>query len=288
MKKKTTIFLIMFLVLFVGNLIICYAQEVEPRDSFTDGFICEINTDGTRTYTIVGYESTIYTNIIPAEIDGYTVTRIADGAFKNKPQITGKIKLPDAIKSIGDEAFAGCVNITSISMGSNLKTIGDSAFANCTSLENVNFNNVQEIGNDAFFKCYSMVSGIEFPKTIKSIGDTAFYLSNVKEMKFQTVKAPTITEKTFEGAENLKIIAPKYSTGYTVEKYWPENIENYIIEGDINTDGIVNSADAAIVLEKYKYNNPTQKDLELADLNGDGLLNSADAAKVLSIYKYSK
>ena len=57
-------------------------------------------------------------------------------------------------------------------------------------------------------------------------------------------------------------------------------------KGDLNLDGLVNSADAAIALKLYKYNNWTDKQRVLGDLNEDELINSADAAAILKIYKY--
>lgn len=287
MNKRITAFFMVFLLVIGFGSSVCYAEETQPQDFFTDGFKCEVNNDGARTYTIIGYDSTIYTNIIPDVIDGFTVTRIGDGAFKGKPQLTGKVDLPDTLISIGNEAFSGCTNITSVTLGSNIKTLGDGVFAECSALESIEFNNVQEIGNDAFFKCYSLSPSMEMPKTLKSLGDTVFYMSSVTELIFQTTKAPTITEKTFEGSDEIAIKVPKYAQGYTVENYWPANVEEFVISGDLNSDGLVDSADAAIVLNLYKYSNATAKDINIGDLDGNGILDSADAAIILNIFKYS-
>lgn len=283
-RKIITIFMVFVLV--ISNICICYAEETDPQDFFTDGFKCEVNSDGPRTYTIVGYESTIYTNIIPEVIDGFTVTRIGDGAFKDKPQLTGKIDLPDTIISIGNEAFYGCTNITSMTLGNSIKQIGDSAFAGCSALEVLDLSSVEEIGTDAFFKCYSLTPNMVMPKTVKKLGNSIFDMSSVTEVKFQTTKAPTITESTFEGSE-LTIKVPKYSKGYTIENYWPESIEEYVIKGDLNVDGLVDSADSAIVLNLYKYSNAQTQDLDIGDMDDNGILDSADAAIILNIYKYS-
>ena len=285
MNKKIISLFMIFLVIF-GGVSICYAEETQPQDFFTDGFKCEINDDGPRTYTIVGYESTIYTNIIPDVIDGFTITRIGDGAFKNMPQFTGKINLPDTIISIGDDAFAKCTNITSIMLGSDIKKIGKSAFAECSALEDIELNGVEEIGDDAFFKCTSLTPSIIMPKTLKKLGNSVFDTTSVVEIFFQTSKAPTITPSTFDGT-SATIRVPKYSEGYTIENYWPENVKEQILKGDLNLDGLVDSADAAIVLNLYKYNNAKTQDIEIGDMDYNGILDSADAAIILNIYKYS-
>ena len=286
MMTKKTVSIFMIFLLVIGSSFKCYAEEIDSQDAFTDGFKCEVNNDGPRTYTIVGYESDIYTNIIPDVINGFTVTRIGDGAFKRKAQLTGKVKLPDSIISIGDEAFSGCTNISSITLGNGTKTIGNKAFAECSTLEKINLNSVEEIGDNALFKCYSLETSITMPKTLKKLGDNVFNMSSITEVTFQTTSAPTITEKTFDGS-NLQIYIPKYAQGYTVENYWPADVCEQVLKGDLNLDGLVDSADAAIVLNLYKYNNANLQDLEIGDMDENGILDSADAAIILNVYKYS-
>ena len=62
-------------------------------------------------------------------------------------------------------------------------------------------------------------------------------------------------------------------------------IEPVIQKGDISEDGFINAIDASIVLDRYKNNDATEKDFELADMNNDGMLNSIDAAMILDIFK---
>lgn len=58
-------------------------------------------------------------------------------------------------------------------------------------------------------------------------------------------------------------------------------------KGDINRDGLIDSADAAIVLNLYKYDNATEDDIKYGDMDANGILDSADAAMILNTYKYS-
>lgn len=67
-----------------------------------------------------------------------------------------------------------------------------------------------------------------------------------------------------------------------------DNLEGQsIIKGDINRDGLVDSADAAIVLNLYKYDNATEDDIKYGDMDANGILDSADAAMILNTYKYN-
>lgn len=57
--------------------------------------------------------------------------------------------------------------------------------------------------------------------------------------------------------------------------------------GDINQDGLVDSADAAIALNMFKYDSGTNIEKILGDVNEDMLIDSADAALILNIFKYN-
>lgn len=59
---------------------------------------------------------------------------------------TGSVEIPDyaaeqfALTKICDNAFNGCTEITSVSIGSEVEHIGKNAFAHCNSLDSVSFN----------------------------------------------------------------------------------------------------------------------------------------------------
>lgn len=53
--------------------------------------------------------------------------------------------------------------------------------------------------------------------------------------------------------------------------------------GDVNDDGVVNSADALILLNYTVGNNTKEFNLVKADINGDGNINSADALQILKV-----
>ncbi len=65
--------------------------------------------------------------VIPASIDGYPVTTIANEAFMNFTRLR-KVTLPDTITTIGDRAFYGCTNLSEIVPSQNINEIGEDAF----------------------------------------------------------------------------------------------------------------------------------------------------------------
>ncbi len=76
--------------------------------------------------------------------------------------------------TIAGSAFAGCISLTSVTIGNSVTTIGDSAFYNCTSLTSIIIpDSVTAIGNEAFYDCSSLTS-ITIPDSVTSIGGSAF------------------------------------------------------------------------------------------------------------------
>ena len=59
--------------------------------------------------------------------------------------------IPDDVTYIGDYAFRGCTNITSVTMGENVTKIGTSAFSGCKNCASFTIGeNVTNIGSWAF------------------------------------------------------------------------------------------------------------------------------------------
>ena len=95
---------------------------------------------------------------------------------------TGAISIPEAVTydgidyiviSIGDNAFGGCENVTSVTIPISVVSIGFSAFSYC-SLESITIpNSVTTIGNYAFGQCKSLTS-ITLPNSLSIIKATVF------------------------------------------------------------------------------------------------------------------
>lgn len=111
---------------------------------------------------------------IPAEIGGVAVTKIADGAFEWRDDIT-EIHIPDTVNEIGDEAFQFCDRLSRIHIPNSVLKIGEYAFGTCWSLKELRIpDSVVEIGEAAFYYCEHLEK-IYISKGIDQIGDWAFY-----------------------------------------------------------------------------------------------------------------
>lgn len=66
---------------------------------------------------------------------------------------------PASVVSIGDNAFAGCINLTNVSIGDNVTNIGGGVFYECVNLTNVTIGaGLASIGYDGFDQCYGLLA----------------------------------------------------------------------------------------------------------------------------------
>ena len=104
----------------------------------------------------------------------YTITAIGEDAFNGYSNFT-TITLPDRLKSIGDSAFSGCTGLTSITLPDSVTSIGRRAFSGCTSLTSITLpDSLESIGDFAFNGCTSLTS-IDLPESLTDVDSSAFY-----------------------------------------------------------------------------------------------------------------
>jgi hypothetical protein len=102
-----------------------------------------------------------------------TVASIGDYAFNGNTNLTS-VTIPNSVTSIGDSAFSVCINLTSLMIPNGVTSIGNYAFYDCTRLISVTIgNNVTSIGADAFNGCTKLTS-VTIPNSVTTIGDWAF------------------------------------------------------------------------------------------------------------------
>ena len=76
--------------------------------------------------------------------------------------------MPNSVTSIGNYAFRGCANLTSVTIGNSVTSIGDCTFECCTSLTSITIpDSVTSIGDSAFYNCSSLTSVIANYKAFK-------------------------------------------------------------------------------------------------------------------------
>lgn len=148
---------------------------------------------------------------IPAEINGIPIVAIADDAFSNvyheKYNGITSVDMSEAInlKSIGNDAFHFCENLTDVYLPDSVEMIGDNAFKQCNKLSNIDiqWNNLKSIGDSAFY--YINVTGSLNLESVEYIGDSAFAGTNIESIIIgENITA--ISDILFSGCRELKHI----------------------------------------------------------------------------------
>ena len=123
--------------------------------------------------TVIGCDPSLNEANIAAEINGYPVVSIADGAFSGRSSLIS-VTTPSSATSIGNYAFNYCTSLVSVEIPSMVSFIADYAFDGCSSLTSVFIpSSATSIGFCAFSGCSSLKS-IEIPSSVTSIGAYAF------------------------------------------------------------------------------------------------------------------
>ena len=163
---------------------------------------------------------------IPAELDGYTVTEIAENTFRDRPELT-KITLPDTLQRIGEDAFfntgyynnaanwqenmlyidqalisvpTGAAGEIAIREGTVL--LADNAMYNCKKITAVTLpSTIRYIGDYAMTNCKA-VAALNLPEGLLRLGKSA--LAGCKSIKTLYIPASlTDMDCEFEHYSNI-------------------------------------------------------------------------------------
>lgn len=142
------------------------------KNSSTDGNVYDIaapNADGVMIYYNFNWNKT-----------ALTVTYL----YPNTENYFGAVSIPESViygektypvTAVGNNAFSGCVNLTSVVIPKSVTSIGSGAFGSCSSLTSIAIpSGVTAIRDDTFKGCSNLTS-ITIPNSVTSIGFYAFY-----------------------------------------------------------------------------------------------------------------
>ena len=141
----------------------CGVQAAEFDYTVSDGQV-----------TITGWNASASGVVtVPAVVDGYPVTAIADYAFLQCVDLT-EVYLPDSVATIGEAAFWGCENLQTIHLPDTMTSLGFSAFAYCSNLNEIRIpDGISELPESLFLLCESLQT-VTIPGSVTVIGDFAF------------------------------------------------------------------------------------------------------------------
>ena len=245
---------------------------------------CNAIIETTSNTLIAGCKNTV----IPT-----SVTSIGDNAFAGCEELTS-IDIPTSVTSVGDNAFAWCYGLTSITLPNSVTSIGNSAFGCCHALVSVTMpNSVTVIRNNTFGECESLTS-VTIPNSVTSIEDYAFYdcsgLTSVTIPKSVT----SIGDNAFSGCNGLTSVKVELETPISIGSYTFPNSANATLYVPVGSKGAYEAADNwkefKEIVEYGAKENITFADANVKaicvqnwDTDGDGELSLDEAAAVTSI-----
>ncbi len=115
----------------------------------------------------------------------------------------GSYAVPKGVSSIGNGAFFGCYELTSVTIPDGVMRIGESAFFNCFRLTGVKLpRRMGNICESAFFGC-SRLSKVVIPQGVTEISDMAFKWCGLTGVTIPD-GVTRIGEEAFAGCESLE------------------------------------------------------------------------------------
>ena len=189
-----------------------YASDIEPIvDGSCSPNVKYLYNNSTQTLSIFGSGAmddfaegnapwNLYKEDIATVVIGNGVTNIGDNVFAGCSALTS-ITIPTSVTSIGDQAFKGCTSLPSITIPRGVTNIGQSAFADCTSLVSVTFataSQLASIGGSAFNNCRTLTTVVLPSTTPPTLGDDAFSGCTV----LNVIGVPIGTASTYRDAAN--------------------------------------------------------------------------------------
>ena len=183
--------------------------------------ILEYSNNANDTCDITGCSVTLSGDIVLPSLspNGKKVVSITAGVFTDS-KITSVI-LPDGLKHIGAEAFAGCGKLESIIIPDSVTYIGDKAFDYCSSLKSIDIpNSVTHIGDYAFKNCASLKS-ITLPASWDQTN--VFTRGNYILAKCYNLESLTLPYMQYD----LEFYFGPKPEGYVI----PDSLKNVVIQG---------------------------------------------------------
>ncbi len=147
-----------------------------------------------------------------------TIKGIKSDAFNPKEDHTpdnygeiGVLTIPGSVEFIGANAFANCKNLKDVTINDDKCSIlGDEAFSGCVKLSSVKFTSanskLETVGCMAFYN--TLLSDIVFPENVKLIGAGCLYYSGISSMTMGGLRNDTLTIEpyAFFGCDKLSAV----------------------------------------------------------------------------------
>jgi len=136
--------------------------DSQPTNTREKPYNVKLNvSDLIGSYTTTGNLSNILntnkTKYVKLDLSGSTITRIGESAFWGCTNLTSII-IPNSVTSMGGYVFAECINLTSVTIGNSVTSIETNTFTRCALTSVTIPASVTSIGDFAFEECTGLTS----------------------------------------------------------------------------------------------------------------------------------
>ncbi len=190
MKKRIALLCALFLV-FSAFPIVAGAEEFEIKDG--DLTIKYTVEDGKATIDFVWLTETWEELVVPAELDGYPVVKVAVNAL-------GNIRAERVVFAEGIEVLGNCLfeqsGVKEVVLPASVRVMEDNVFSNCSGLERVEFaEGLETVDGGIFYNC-PKITQVELPRSLRTVKGALFnYCESVTEIDIP------------EGVESIGLVA---------------------------------------------------------------------------------
>lgn len=173
----------------------------------------------------IGSDAFNNTSLQAVDLSGCSqLVSIGWGAFRDSRGL-GAVLLPASLQLLGENAFYNTVITTIDLSNTQVQDIKESTFNECRQLENIKLPaNLKTIGNSAFANCEKVAGMIELPATIVSVGETAFWGTQVPVVKCHTATPPAITSNSFGDKWEAAFVPEGCAEAYKSAEIWEDKV----------------------------------------------------------------
>lgn len=165
---------------------------------------------------------------------------IVNGVLIDATKVSGKAVVPNTVKIINDEAFAGNEEVTDIILPDTVVRIDDDAFWSCSNLKSVDLgNSVKEIGESVFSYCPSLTA-VVFPDSVEELGEYMFHETRSVEYVRLPASLKRLEHHVLSDTSITSIVIPSSVT--FIEEYAMyscNNLEKFYLSSDLDENSYI-------------------------------------------------
>lgn len=192
------------------------------------------------------------------------ITAIDDSAFY-KSSISGEVRIPGNVKTIGDYAFNSCRNMTRVVLEEGVQTVGWHSFSG-------------PIRTMVLPTTLTYMSSMAVDPYVNSDPSSGVFVPDGDLYLYSRSKTPAAINGFafyFMFSQAHLIVPPGYIDDYKAVEGW-SHFGEYLQFGDVNMDGNVNGRDVVALRNSVMGRKPSPFNEYCADVNIDNSVNGRD------------